>query len=123
MADKSQTCGLHHSQAGESEKQKSYEVTVRMPAPVTPDILASLNAMRDVLLQQTTPERVAHRRALLVREQNPVGLQKPGVDLTLRFLRHANPLVSTIPKVLLLLHKLHLANTELELCCEIIEAC
>ena len=55
------------SQAGESEKQKSYEVTVRMPAPVTPEMLASLSAMREVLLQQTTPERVAHRRALLVR--------------------------------------------------------
>ncbi|KAK9830622.1 hypothetical protein WJX81_006632 [Elliptochloris bilobata] len=53
--------------AGESEKQKSYEVTVRMPAPVTPEMLASLSAMREVLLQQTTPERVAHRRALLVR--------------------------------------------------------
>ena len=59
-------CGLHHLQAGESEKQKSYEVTVRMPAPVTPDMLAALSAMREVLLQQTTPERVAHRRALLV---------------------------------------------------------
>ena len=60
---------IWHAQAGEAEKQKSYEVRVRMPTPVTPEVLRALSAMREVLLQQTTPERVAHRRALLVRAQ------------------------------------------------------
>jgi hypothetical protein len=59
------------AQAGEAEKQKSYEVTCRLPVPVTPALLAGLSATRDLLLQQTTPERVAHRRALLVRAGAP----------------------------------------------------
>lgn len=58
--------GCHAPKAGESEKQKSYEVTCRLPVPVTPEMLAALSGTRELLLQQTTPERVAHRRAMLV---------------------------------------------------------
>ena len=53
-------------QDGEGEKQKSYLARCRLPCPVTDAMLAQLSSMKDVVLQQTTPGRVEHRRAMLV---------------------------------------------------------
>ena len=53
-------------QDGEQEKQKSYLARCRLPCAVTPELLARINGTRDLLLQQTTPARVEHRRAMLV---------------------------------------------------------
>ena len=53
-------------QDGEGEKQKSYLARCRLPFPVTDAMLAQLGSMKDVVLQQTTPARVEHRRAMLV---------------------------------------------------------
>ena len=53
-------------QDGEGEKQKSYLARCRLPCPVTDAMLAQLGSMKDVVLQQTTPARVEHRRAMLV---------------------------------------------------------
>jgi tRNA U54 and U55 pseudouridine synthase Pus10 len=53
-------------QAGEQEKQKSYLATCWLPCPVTPAILDKINATENLVLQQRTPTRVEHRRAMLV---------------------------------------------------------
>ena len=53
-------------QDGEGEKQKSYLARCRLPCPVTDAMLAQLGSMKNVVLQQTTPARVEHRRAMLV---------------------------------------------------------
>ena len=58
-------------QDGEQEKQKSYLARCRLPCPVTARHLEQLNATRDLLLQQRTPTRVEHRRAMLVRSLLP----------------------------------------------------
>ena len=54
-------------QDGEQKKQKSYLARCRLPCPVTAQHLEQLNATQDLLLQQKTPTRVEHRRAMLVR--------------------------------------------------------
>ena len=56
-------------QAGEESKQKSYEAICELPCEVTEAHLEILNTTVNVLLKQTTPTRVAHRRAMLVRER------------------------------------------------------
>ena len=56
-------------QAGEESKQKSYEAICELPCEVTEAHLETLNTTVNVLLKQTTPTRVAHRRAMLVRER------------------------------------------------------
>jgi tRNA pseudouridine synthase 10 len=56
-------------QDGEQNKQKSYEAICKLPCPVTPEIVEKINASKDLLLGQNTPTRVAHRRALLLRER------------------------------------------------------
>ncbi len=53
-------------QAGEQEKQKSYLATCWLPCPVTPAILEKINSSENLVLQQRTPTRVEHRRAMLV---------------------------------------------------------
>ncbi|KAK9809078.1 hypothetical protein WJX72_009057 [[Myrmecia] bisecta] len=54
---------------GETDKQKSYTALCRIERAVTPDDVALLNSQKDLLLKQYTPTRVAHRRALMVRER------------------------------------------------------
>ena len=61
-------------QAGEQEKQKSYLATCRLPCPVTPDMLDKISATENLVLQQRTPTRVEHRRAMLVRTCIPAQL-------------------------------------------------
>lgn len=56
-------------QAGEESKQKSYRAICELPEDVTAEHLEKINNTRDLLLAQNTPTRVAHRRALLVRER------------------------------------------------------
>ena len=56
-------------QAGEESKQKSYEAICELPGEVTQEHLNTINTTKDLLLAQTTPTRVAHRRAMLVRER------------------------------------------------------
>ena len=58
---------MHATQDGEQEKQKSYLARCRLPCAVTPEHLATINGTSGLLLKQTTPARVEHRRAILVR--------------------------------------------------------
>lgn len=58
--------GMHAVQAGEQEKQKSYVARCWLPCPVTPAILDKISSTKDIMLQQRTPTRVEHRRAMLV---------------------------------------------------------
>lgn len=69
---------LRGGQDGEAEKQKSYLARCRLPCPVTARHLEQLNATRDLLLQQRTPTRVEHRRAMLVR--SPIYPSAHGVN-------------------------------------------
>ena len=55
--------------AGEASKEKSYRAAVTLPVPATPEMLARLNAVRGLVLAQTTPTRVEARRAMLVRHR------------------------------------------------------
>ena len=57
-------------QAGEQEKQKSYLARCRLPCAVTESMLAKLDSMEGLLLQQQTPTRVEHRRSMLVSAQH-----------------------------------------------------
>ncbi|CAL8470277.1 g9819 [Coccomyxa elongata] len=77
--------------AGEQEKQKSYLATCRLPCLVTPDVLDKINATENLVLQQRTPTRVEHRRAMLVRQKTiysmsatPVPDDSHGLMLRLR---------------------------------------
>lgn len=56
-------------QEGERDKQKVYEALCELPVEVTEEIVNRVNDRKDLLLAQTTPIRVAHRRAHLVRER------------------------------------------------------
>lgn len=66
--------GLVIVQAGEQEKQKSYLATCCLPCPVTRDMLDKISATENLVLQQRTPTRVEHRRAMLVRTCSPAQL-------------------------------------------------
>ena len=54
---------------GEQSKQKSYEAICKLPSALTPEMIQQINGQTNLLLQQNTPQRVAHRRALLIRER------------------------------------------------------
>ncbi len=56
-------------QEGESSKQKSYRVLCELPREVQPSDLEALKCVSELVLAQFTPQRVAHRRALLERER------------------------------------------------------
>lgn len=64
-------------QAGEQEKQKSYMATCWLPCPVTPDMFEKITATENLVLQQRTPTRVEHRRAMLVTTCLPAQLPSP----------------------------------------------
>jgi tRNA pseudouridine synthase 10 len=55
--------------AGETSKRKTYRALVELPVPVAAEHLETLSSVRDLVLRQTTPTRVEHRRAMLVRER------------------------------------------------------
>ena len=59
----------HGFQDGEQHKQKSYEAICKLPCALTPEHVEKINACENLLLGQNTPARVAHRRALLLRER------------------------------------------------------
>ena len=56
-------------QEGETTKQKSYRVLVKLPREVQPSDMDALKGVSELVLAQFTPQRVAHRRALLERER------------------------------------------------------
>ena len=57
---------------GETTKRKSYRALVELPVDVSESVLTTLSAIRDLVLKQTTPTRVEHRRAMMVRERTVV---------------------------------------------------
>lgn len=56
-------------QEGEQSKQKSYEAICRLPSALTSEMIQKINNSTNLLLKQNTPQRVAHRRAILLRER------------------------------------------------------
>lgn len=58
-----------YMQDGEQNKQKSYEAICQLPCELTQDMVKKINSCTNLLLGQNTPQRVAHRRALLLRER------------------------------------------------------
>lgn len=56
-------------QEGETSKQKSYRVLCELPREVLPGDFEALSAVSELVLAQFTPQRVAHRRALMERER------------------------------------------------------
>lgn len=60
--------------AGENEKEKSYTALVRVSRPATDADLALIASQSRLVIQQSTPTRVAHRRADLVRPRTIVSM-------------------------------------------------
>ena len=60
--------------AGENEKEKSYTALVRISRPATDEDLALIASKSRLVIQQSTPTRVAHRRADLVRPRTIVSM-------------------------------------------------
>lgn len=56
-------------QAGEEDKKKTYRCVVWLAKAITPDDLLPLQSMKDLVIDQTTPIRVLHRRTLMVRKR------------------------------------------------------
>lgn len=59
----------YYGQEGEQRKRKSYDALCELPCEVTPALQEKINSCSELQLKQTTPTRVAHRRADLVRER------------------------------------------------------
>ncbi|KAK9862754.1 hypothetical protein WJX84_007512 [Apatococcus fuscideae] len=64
---------------GETSKQKSYRVLCELPREVQPTDFEALSSVAELVLAQFTPQRVAHRRALLERERTIHTLAAEGV--------------------------------------------
>jgi len=62
-------------QEGEEDKRKTYRCVVWLSSAITPDDLLPLLAIKDMVIDQTTPVRVLHRRTLCVRKRTVYGMQ------------------------------------------------
>ncbi|KAK9785015.1 hypothetical protein WJX73_010741 [Symbiochloris irregularis] len=67
VVDKEQLTDL---KAGAPDKQKSYCALCQLPCKVTAEVVAKLTSSQELPIKQFTPQRVAHRRALLERQRS-----------------------------------------------------